>query len=283
MKKSFNIIASIFFLTYIISCGTNSSLSKKAELVENPTYLLKQISDTLFNSNQKISLLILPKESLNKNYSIELAYNETDLTKTSELAANSNAIAAINGGFFNMDEGGSVTYFEINDSVIGKTRNPKLKWGISDSIINGAIILSKKNKLKIEAKNTEAFYTESKDEDFVLFTGPLLISNTKFQKLPNMKFSNKRHPRTCIGITKNSIIFIAIDGRSKQAAGMSLNEVQKYLYSLGCTDAINLDGGGSTTMWTKNNGIINTPSDKKGERPVANALLILELHSQDAN
>lgn len=275
MKNILSFIVSITLLAHIISCGTNSSLPKKTELVENPTYLLKQISDTLFNSNQKISLLILPKESLNKNYSIELAYNETDLTKTSELAANNNAIAAINGGFFNMDEGGSVTYFEINDSVIGKTRDPKLKWGVSDSIINGAVVLSKKNRLKIEAKHTENFYTESKNETFVLFTGPLLISNAKFQKLPNMKFSNKRHPRTCIGITKNSIIFITIDGRSKQAAGMSLNEVQKYLCSLGCTDAINLDGGGSTTMWTKDNGIINSPSDKKGERKVANALLIM--------
>jgi exopolysaccharide biosynthesis protein len=274
MKKPFKIIASIFFLTYIIGCGTNSKLPPKTESAQTPVYQLKQISDTLFNSKQKISLLILPKELLNKSYSIQLAYNKTDLTKTSELAAKNNAVAAINGGFFNIDEGGSVTYFERNDTVIGKTRDPKLKWGVSDSIINGAIILSKKNKLKIEAKKTEAFYTKSKNEAFVLFTGPLLISNTKFQKLPKMKFSNKRHPRTCIGISKNSIIFIAIDGRSKQADGMSLNEVQKYLHSLGCTDAINLDGGGSTTMWTKSNGIINSPSDKKGERPVANALLI---------
>ncbi|MCK4879516.1 MAG: phosphodiester glycosidase family protein, partial [Bacteroidales bacterium] len=44
----------------------------------------------------------------------------------------------------------------------------------------------------------------------------------------------------------------------------------------GCIDAINLDGGGSTTMWTKDNGVVNRPSDKRGERPVANAILILE-------
>ena len=51
------------------------------------------------------------------------------------------AVAAINGGFFNMDDGGSVTYFEVDDSVINTTRSPTLKWGISDSIRNGAIIL----------------------------------------------------------------------------------------------------------------------------------------------
>jgi exopolysaccharide biosynthesis protein len=76
--------------------------------------------------------------------------------------------------------------------------------------------------------------------------------------------------------TKKSILFITIDGRMEKADGMSLVEAQKYLYDLGCIDAINLDGGGSTTMWTKNKGVVNKPSDKDGERPVANAVLILE-------
>jgi len=57
---------------------------------------------------------------------------------------------------------------------------------------------------------------------------------------------------------------------------MSLFEAQKYLLSLGCIGAINLDGGGSSTMWTKKKGIINTPSDKNDEREVSNALLLIE-------
>ncbi len=57
---------------------------------------------------------------------------------------------------------------------------------------------------------------------------------------------------------------------------MSLIETQKYLLNLGCIDAINLDGGGSSTMWIKNKGIINTPSDKNGERVVSNALLLIK-------
>jgi exopolysaccharide biosynthesis protein len=57
---------------------------------------------------------------------------------------------------------------------------------------------------------------------------------------------------------------------------MQNEELQKYMDDLGCIDAINLDGGGSTTMWTKEKGIVNNPSDKSGERPVANALLILK-------
>jgi exopolysaccharide biosynthesis protein len=71
------------------------------------------------------------------------------------------------------------------------------------------------------------------------------------------------------------VIFITIDGRNKEAEGMNLFEVQNFLLNIGCVDAINLDGGGSTTMWTKEKGIINFPSDSSGERPVSNTLLII--------
>ena len=113
-------------------------------------------------------------------------------------------------------------------------------------------------------------------EAFVMVSGPLLIKDSILQDLPDMKFTNNRHPRTCIGITEESIIFVTIDGRSETAAGMNLYEAQKLLLDLGCQDAINLDGGGSTSMWLKDKGLVNIPSDKTGERPVANALIILE-------
>ena len=77
-------------------------------------------------------------------------------------------------------------------------------------------------------------------------------------------------------LDKESIIFMTVDGRSETAAGMNLSEVQYYMLKLGCLNAINLDGGGSTSMWTLEKGLVNNPSDKTGERPVANALLLLE-------
>jgi exopolysaccharide biosynthesis protein len=72
-----------------------------------------------------------------------------------------------------------------------------------------------------------------------------------------------------------SLLFIAIDGRSEEAEGMNLFEVQKFLQDIGCVDAINLDGGGSTTMWVKGKNVVNSPSDKTGERPVSDALIII--------
>ena len=71
------------------------------------------------------------------------------------------------------------------------------------------------------------------------------------------------------------------DGRFKDTAeGFTLPELERIMLWLGCTEAINLDGGGSSTMYIKDEGVINFPSDNKqhdheGERPVSNAILVL--------
>ncbi len=232
-------------------------------------------TDTIFNSNQIISLLTLQKESLNR-FTIEFGYSHSCLRETSLIAKSKNALAAINGGFFNMESGEGVTYFEINDTVIDRTRNSKLKWGIANNLINGAIVLTHDNNIILQPAHSEGFYESSAQESAVLITGPLLLSNSDALNLPDLNFVNNRHPRTCLCETNESIFFITIDGRQKEAQGMSLHEVQKFLLKIGCIHAINLDSGGSTTMWVHDKGVINFPSDKFGERPVSNVLLIMK-------
>lgn len=275
MQKVFIRFFLIIAYTFLIACGSSKQLLYKETNDQDSVYTLRLIADSLFNSKQKIEILEFSKKLLKNNFTIGIAYNQTVLEQTSKFAESNNAIAAINGSFFNIDEGGSATYLEKNDSVIANTRDAELKWGVEDSIINGAIILTKDNIIEIDFAKPKPFYEKSPNESFVLVTGPVLILNSIPQKLPEMVFSSKRHPRTCIGLTNDSIIFLTVDGRSKSADGMSLYELQKYMFDLGCVDAINLDGGGSTTMWIKNIGVVNTPSDKKGERPVANSLLLL--------
>ena len=89
-------------------------------------------------------------------------------------------------------------------------------------------------------------------------------------------FSERRHPRSAIGVrTDGVVLLVAVDGRQPgYSEGMTLDEVAAFLGSLGATEALNLDGGGSTTLVVE--GVIaNRPSDQEGERPVANALLVL--------
>jgi hypothetical protein len=84
-----------------------------------------------------------------------------------------------------------------------------------------------------------------------------------------------RHPRTAVGWNKKYIFFVVVDGRQKELSmGMTCVELAHFFKNLGCTDAINLDGGGSTTFWLDGK-IMNSPSDKR-ERSVANCLFIVE-------
>jgi len=95
-------------------------------------------------------------------------------------------------------------------------------------------------------------------------------------------FARMRHPRTAVGYNApaDTLYFVTIDGRREgYSIGMTLDELAKYMRKLGCSNAVNLDGGGSTTMVVKDS-IINRPSDPAGERPVSNALLLVSKKQQ---
>ena len=85
-----------------------------------------------------------------------------------------------------------------------------------------------------------------------------------------------RHPRTAVGFTRDSstLLFVTVDGRSKQSVGVTLVELSGILLDLGVWQALNFDGGGSTTMIVRDS-IVNTPSDPAGERAIGNALLLV--------
>ncbi|MCK9639396.1 MAG: phosphodiester glycosidase family protein [Prolixibacteraceae bacterium] len=211
-------------------------------------------------------------------YKISIAYSDSILRKTSSFGEDSKALVAINGGFFDVEKGGSVAYLESEGKVISQTRKSKEKWAKTDSLLNGAVIIDTLGNLKIERSKSADFYERSSQEKAVMVTGPILLVDGKVIQLENSDFVKKRHPRSCLCKTSDQrILFIAIDGRSNAASGMNLFELQKFLIKSHCKEAINLDGGGSTTLWV-NDGIekriLNHPSDKSGERPVANIFYI---------
>jgi hypothetical protein len=91
----------------------------------------------------------------------------------------------------------------------------------------------------------------------------------------NAGFAELRHPRTLIGTRPDgSVWLIAIDGRQPAlSAGMTLVEVRELARRVGLTGALNLDGGGSTTMWVGGR-VVNSPSDATGPRKVSDGLLV---------
>jgi hypothetical protein len=113
--------------------------------------------------------------------------------------------------------------------------------------------------------------------------GPVLVQNGKI-KITNeeeIKFTGKaindKHPRTCMGYTNDGyLIVMAIQGRFPGIAeGASLEQEARLLIDLGCVEALNLDGGGSSCMLVNGKETIKT-SDKTGERPVPAVFLIKE-------
>lgn len=85
-----------------------------------------------------------------------------------------------------------------------------------------------------------------------------------------------RHPRTGIGFSRDSatLYLVTVDGRSEDSGGMTLGELAHMMRRLGAWQAMNFDGGGSTTM-VIDGRVANAPSDTSGERAVGNALMIV--------
>jgi len=96
-------------------------------------------------------------------------------------------------------------------------------------------------------------------------------------ELCGQSFSYDRHPRTAVGFNQDStkLFFFTVDGRQPgYSVGMSLFELADYMLEWSIYQGVNLDGGGSTTMFVRGN-VVNRPSDAGGERSVANALMVI--------
>lgn len=230
----------------------------------------------LFNSVQSINLIEIPRSAKMK---VGIAGDE-GMKRTSQQATEKEALAAINGTYYNMVTGNSVCFYKINDQVLDTTTNGEFK-----SRVNGAIREVKGN-IEIIDWNKEIEANYKKNKGTVLASGPIMVDNGRISDWSkcDKKFIETRHPRSAIFTKKNgTIVFLTVDGRSEgNAAGMSIPELAYLAKILGAEDAINLDGGGSTTLWLKGapeNGVLNYPSDNKlfdhkGERSVSNIFYI---------
>jgi hypothetical protein len=114
----------------------------------------------------------------------------------------------------------------------------------------------------------------------VLAAGPKLVTagrvdvtDRREQMLPT--FATDLHPRTAIGaLADGRALLVVVDGRQPAlSVGMTLAQLAQLMIELGAQEAINLDGGGSTTMVVAGK-VVNSPSDATGERPVSDAIVV---------
>ena len=131
-------------------------------------------------------------------------------------------------------------------SIVVVLKTIGFDWEHIDNVIGGGPVLVKQGVVAVDAA----------DEGFPA------------------SFSNAKHPRTAIGRTPDGDLWlVAVDGRQEIGDGMTLTELAQTMKNLGCSEAMNLDGGGSTTMNVL--GVtVNRPSDGQ-ERSIADAVLVM--------
>ena len=91
----------------------------------------------------------------------------------------------------------------------------------------------------------------------------------------------ERHPRSAVGFNRTHIFLVEVDGRQPDlSVGMTLHELGEYMRGLGCEEAMNFDGGGSSTLWVDGK-VVNSPCNGS-ERDIGNGLVVVRKPTEQA-
>ncbi len=277
-----------FILAFVLSFSSRGQTPLDAQLmnqmIRDTTFILTPgVSETnlyyLNKADKPMAVYILHADLKKHKLGLEATtpFNKDTFARQTmmnqmkyENGSNHKVIAGVNAGFFNMKTGDPVEV-EIKEgrilkdtvlphrAFVGVLKNGKV-------IIGDARLYRKKKKRLVEA------------------TGGSNILVEKGREVPQKhnSFSLTRHPRTAVGvINRHEVVFVVVDGRQPDYAnGMPLDELAHLMKKLGSKTALNLDGGGSSTLisldkktgqWINR----NKPSGKR-ERPVANGWIIVD-------
>lgn len=231
----------------------------------------------MFDSQQSISVIRYPARRFSTRFILSPG---KDAAATSKIATDNDAYMAVNAGYFS-GELLPCVHFRIGKEIHGVT-NPAEAFRV-----NGVVGFRDKRgrRIMIEPCHPSDYQEITGEWHSVMASGPMLMNDGRIL-VPEFTrpdgngggtdaFDDRRHPRTVIGHNADGDIFlIVIDGRHKgKADGTSMYQTALICSFLGLTDAINLDGGGSSSLWTELTGVLSHPSDNrvfdhKGERRV---------------
>ncbi len=172
-----------------------------------------------------------------------------------EYVENFNVIASINAGGFDMSDGDPGGLLVMH----GQTYKPIGSGGF--------FAITKEGKAILGATSEWDQYKDQVEEAIGGF-GTLLVKDGEIAITANSNYYNDRAPRSAVGITATGkVVFMVLDGRQEPiSCGGSMIEIAQIMFEAGCVNAINLDGGGSSTFVAKQPGdetlsIMNRPSD----------------------
>lgn len=230
---------------------------------------------TLFGGPQAVTFIRINPEA----WQLDILCGEGEQAdSTSALCLRNGALAGINGSYFNMSKLTPVTYVRNDGVDEGQTTDGEL-------FRTNGLFLSFTDRVAIEATDTTILDMTPWE---ALASGPILIDNgTVITYQEGIRgwssFYNYRHPRSLVGTDADGYVWlVVVDGRSSgNADGMTIAELTTLAGMMGLTDALNLDGGGSSTLWAQSAGVLNYPCDNGtfdhyGQRVVPNVIAVRE-------
>lgn len=289
MKKLLLFVATSLFAMSAMAQASDAETfaaapRKELNLPKGATgYTIERVN--LFDSPQTISVICYSP----KRFTSTIVLPEA-LTPLSKTATAQSADFGINAGYWNVKIDLPSTFLQLGGKQIAVTAD------FEKERVDGVVCVTKKGIIIDHCKaGEESVYAAKYDN--ILASGPVLIDEGESidhegytKSMVEAKHGKdigayytyiRRHPRTAIGTDKKGNIYlVVVDGRSKgNAAGVTIAELTKVCEWLGLTDAINLDGGSSSTMWSKDEGVINFPCrnkkfDHEGERRISSIIAV---------
>lgn len=245
---------------------------------------LQRISDpSLLSPAGPIAVQALKLDPRAVTLEIAVAADRLPARETvADIAARRKALAAINAGFFVLENGAPAGLLKVRGRVIGFTTRARGAVGFLEQRGRTRLLFD-----RVRIDRTRRTYEPSlgssaaeweRARHAVGGAGLLLLNGGVLEDREEERiaegFDTTRHPRTMIGDDGTSIWLVTVDGRQPSLSlGMSFTELQGLAARLGLRSALNLDGGGSTTMVIRG-AVVNHPSDQTGPRKVSDAIVV---------
>ena len=289
MKRSFLIVAAMLLIFSATAQTTDSeklATAPRQELkLPNGAEGYVIVRANILDSYQTISVIRYSP----KHFKTTIVQPEK-LTRLSATAKSINGDFGVNAGYWDVRIDQPSTFLKLDGKQIALTAN------FEKERVDGLVCVGKKKVVLDYCKaGEEAKY--AKKYKNILAAGPVLIDDGKAmdhdaytkgmvdnaggKPVGAFYTYTQRHPRTAIGTDKKGNVYlVVVDGRSKgNAEGVTISELTKVCEWLGMRDAINLDGGGSSSMWTAEEGTVSYPCrnkkfDHAGERRVSSCVVV---------
>jgi len=268
-------------------------LAREAGNVSGGVRLHRLADPSLLSPPGPVAVQLLELDPGRVTLELALAHDRSPAKETVvDIVRRRKALAGVNAGFFVVATGAPAGVLKVGGRVVGTNTRPRGAVGIRPRTGGKPVRLLFDQLALVRHPRDDGKWaahprlgTSPKDWGRVPFIvgGAGLLRRAGKDLRPvdwvpeKMRdgFTTERHPRTVIGTTpRGAIWLITVDGRNPAISlGMTFAELQRLVDRVGLRDALNLDGGGSTTMVVRGE-VVNHPSDPTGPRPVRDALAV---------